>query len=438
MKPVLFFGTYALDAIHLVMIVAVLGLLVGLIWGRGEWRKERELVAERERRKDDDLVRLSTELSDSQQACRTKEEVARQAEVNLARLEAKFAAQEEKFNEMAQGAVREAHSQFLQRADERFEKLMEPIAKNFSEFKTRVDTIEKVRTKDKTLIEEQVKSIGENLLRNTTETGKLVTALSTPQRGGRWGEMTLRNVMEQAGLSKHCDFDEQVTDHTETGRQRPDAVIHLPGDRQIVVDAKVSLADYLEASSTTDQLARADAMKRHAASVLRHVNSLASKSYQSNLDSRVDFVAMFIPGENFFSAALEYNPDLLETAYAKNIIITTPSTLIGLAKTVGYVWRQEKQAENAKEAAKLGSELYDRLAAMGNHFDKLGKSLNATVESFNKMHASFDTRIFPTARKFKQLEIAPPNKTVTEPLQLEAKARLPAPDSEFKLGDEAA
>lgn len=438
MKPVLFFGNYAMDAIHIGLFLGLLALGIGLIWALGEWRKERELMAEREDRATETLGRLTQDLEASHQTARTQEEVARQAEINLARAEAKFAAQEEKFNEMAQGAVREAHTQFLQRADERFEKLVEPIAKNFSEFKTRVETIEKVRTKDKTLIEQQVKSIGESLMRNTAETGKLVTALSTPKGGGRWGEMTLRNVMEQAGLSAHCDFNEQVTDHTEDGRQRPDAIIYLPGDRQIVVDSKVSLVDYLEASSTTDPAVKVAALKRHAANVARHVNTLASKSYQSNLDSRVDFVAMFIPGENFFSAALEHNSELLETAYAKNVIITTPSTLIGLAKTVGYVWRQEKQAENAKLAARLGGELYERLVAMGNHFDKLGKSLNASVDSFNKMHASFDTRIFPSARKFKDLEIAPPNKTLSEPLKLEAKARLPASDSEFTFDDEAA
>ena len=239
--------------------------------------------------------------------------------------------------------------------------------------------------------------------------------------------MTLRNVMEQAGLSSHCDFDEQVHDATEEGHQRPDAVIFLPGERQIVVDAKVSLDAYMAATSAETPEQRALHLKAHAASVQRHVKALASKRYQAHLDARVDFVAMFIPGENFFAAALEHAPDLLERAYASNVIITTPSTLIGLAKTVSYVWRQERMTENAREAARLGQELYERIATMAGHVEKLGKSLNGAVESFNKMNGSLDRRVLPTMRKFEELSIAPPDKSLPDLKPVESRAEAVSP-----------
>ena len=234
--------------------------------------------------------------------------------------------------------------------------------------------------------------------------------------------MTLRNVMEQAGLSAHCDFNEQVTDQTEDGHQRPDAVIHLPGGRQIVVDSKVSLEAYMAAASAEDPTQRNIHLKSHATNVQRHVDTLASKRYQANLDERVDFVAMFIPGENFFAAALEHAPDLLERAYSRNVIVTTPSTLIGLAKTVAYVWRQEKMTENAREAAQLGQQLYERIATMAGHIEKLGKSLNTSVGHFNSMNSSLDKRVMPTMRKFEDLSIAPPDKPMPEPKRVEVTA----------------
>ena len=299
---------------------------------------------------------------------------------------------------------------------------MKPIGENFDEFKKRVTEIEKVRAKDKSAIKEQVEAIGKSLMLNTAETGKLVNALTAPKGGGRWGEMTLRNVMEQAGLSGHCDFNEQVSDQTEEGRQRPDAVIHLPGGRQIVIDSKVSLDAYMNAVSVGDPQQRALHLKSHATSVQRHIDTLASKNYQSNLDERVDFVAMFIPGENFFAAALEHAPNLLERAYSKNVIVTTPSTLIGLAKTVSYVWRQEKMAQNAREAAKLGEELYRRMATMSEHMERLGKALNSSVSHFNSVNSSFDKRVLPTMRRFEELSIAPPDKQIAEPKRIESTA----------------
>lgn len=422
MDPIIQIGETGLDLIHLIVIVAALGL------GAALYRLNEQHTQEKARREE-----LETDLDHSEQELKTHRLKAEEAQLMLAQLKGQTDKQREDFTTLAQQVMKQAQSQFVEMADETFKKhregakgelseLMKPIGKNFDEFKKRVSDIEKVRAEDKSAIQQQVKAIGESLHRNTAETGKLVNALTAPKGGGRWGEMTLRNVMEQAGLSSHCDFNEQVNDETEDGRQRPDAVIHLPGERQIVVDSKVSLEAYMAAASAEDPTQRKVHLKSHAANVQRHVDGLASKRYQANLDERVDFVAMFIPGENFFAAALEQAPDLLERAYSKNVIVTTPSTLIGLAKTVAYVWRQEKMTENAREAAQLGQQLYERIAKMAEHIEKLGKSLNTSVGHFNAMNSSLDKRVMPTMKRFQELSIAPPDKPMPEPKRIELTA----------------
>ena len=415
MKPIIQIGETGLDVIHLIAIVLAIGLAAAVYRLNELYGRERQARTEAEQ----DLIRDRM--------------AAEAAKLELAELKGQTTKQREEFTALAQQVMKQAQAQFVEMADETFKKhregakgelkeLMQPIDKNFTEFKKRVADIEKVRAEDKSAIQQQVKAIGESLHRNTAETGKLVNALTAPKGGGRWGEMTLRNVMEQAGLSVHCDFDEQVNDQTEDGRQRPDAVIHLPGGRQIVVDSKVSLEAYMAAASAEDPTQRNLHLKTHATNVQRHVDTLASKRYQANLDERVDFVAMFIPGENFFAAALEFAPDLLERAYSRDVIVTTPSTLIGLAKTVAYVWRQEKMTQNAREAAQLGQQLYERIAKMAEHIEKLGKALNSSVGHFNAMNSSLDKRVMPTMRKFEELSIAPPDKPMPEPERIETTA----------------
>lgn len=422
MEPIIQMGETGLDLIHLIAIVIALGLAAAL------YRLNTQHQQEKARREE-----LEADLTHTEQALNTQRAMAEESKLQLAELRGQTAKSREAFSEIARGVMQQTQAQFMQLADETFKKhregakgelneLMKPIGENFTEFKKRVADIEKVRAEDKSAIQQQVKAIGESLHRNTAETGKLVNALTAPKGGGRWGEMTLRNVMEQAGLSGHCDFDEQVNDETEEGRQRPDAVIHLPGERQIVVDSKVSLEAYMAAANADDPTQRSLHLKTHATNVQRHVDTLASKRYQANLDERVDFVAMFIPGENFFAAALEYAPDLLERAYSKNVIVTTPSTLIGLAKTVAYVWRQEKMTQNAREAAQLGQQLYERIAKMAEHIEKLGKSLNTSVGHFNAMNSSLDKRVMPTMKRFQDLSIAPPDKAMPEPKRIEVTA----------------
>ena len=434
MTPIVTIGSAGFDIVHIVLLLSVLGLgffAYALMGRAGLSRRE--------------LTRAEEDLADTKQALHTKSEVARQAEIALAEVRARSEDDERKFADLAQNVLQRANTMFLERADETFKRhregaqgelkeLMKPIGENFDAFKKRVDDLEKVRTEDKSLLSEQVKAIGESLHRNTAETGKLVNALTAPKGGGRWGEMTLRNVMEQAGLSAHCDFSEQVHDETEEGRQRPDAIIRLPGDRQIVIDSKVSLASYMAAVDSEDPAQKILHLKAHATSVQRHVNTLASKDYQSNLGNRFDYIAMFIPGENFFAAALQEAPDLIEKAMSRQVIVTTPTTLIALAKTVAHLWRQHHQNENAMAAAELGAELYGRMGVMLGHIEKLGKTLNGSVDHFNSAMGSFDKRVLPTLRKFEDMEIAPPNKALAEPKQIENRANTPEPTGELDFG----
>jgi DNA recombination protein RmuC len=408
-------GPAGFDLLHVGLALALTGLAVYL------WQARQRAGFERE-----ELMRL-------RQREQALEAVARDAELKLAETKARSEADEARFAQMAQNILAQANEQFLQLANETFTRhregaqshireLVKPIGVSLEEFAKRVGELEKVRVEDRSALQTQVLAIGESLQRNTQETSRLVTALSAPKGGGRWGEMTLRNVMEQAGLSEHCDFAEQVNDQGEAGRQRPDAVIRLPGDRQIVVDAKVSLDAYLAAHAATDPAQADMQLKAHAASVQRHVQTLASKEYQTNLGNRFDYVVMFIPGENFFAEALKHAPDLIEKAMNKSVIVTTPTTLIALARTVAHLWRQHHQNENAKAAAEEAMTLYTRIGKVLEHMDKLGKQLNGSVEAYNKMVGSVETRVLPSLRKLESLKITSQEAAPDDPQLLDKRA----------------
>ncbi len=439
MKTIVQIGSVGLDGLHLGFFALALGALVWLYIYSNRIKQER--------------VALDLQLENLQntaQEAKTQRLRAEEAEKQVAAAGALEAKTKEQFATLAQDVLAKSQNQFMALANETFakhkqgakgdlEKLMEPIGENFAEFKKRVEAIEKVRAEDRSAIGEQIKAMATDLERNRNATSKLVTALSAPKGGGRWGEMTLRNVMEHAGLSAHCDFSEQVNDLTDEDKVfRPDVIIRLPGDREIVVDSKVSINDYLKAVDEADPALRTAHLKAHARSVKAHITKLASKSYQGNATERVDFVAMFIPGENFYAAALEQMPDLMDYAASKQVIVTTPSTLLALAKAVSYGWRQEQASENAREAAELGRQLYERLVTMGNHIEKLGKSLNTTVDTYNKMSRSLETRVLPSARKFQELSIAPPDKVIPHTDTIEVRAALPDRTGELDFEDSAA
>ncbi len=434
MSDIVRVGATGLDLVHLLLAFAA--LVLGFLLMRA--RQARAL----------DVQRLNLELGNArgditeasaraialEQQARTAEARARESELGLAQALARSEGDEHRFADLAQTVMQRANQQFLQLANETFEKhkegaagqlneLITPIRTNLETFSQKVAEIEKERVTDKSTLQEQVKAISENLKQNATETSRLVHALSTPKGGGRWGELSLRNVLEQAGLSAHCDFSEQVSTTSEDGRHRPDAILHLPGGRNIIIDAKVSIDAYLEASNADDPARRDAAMKAHAASVTRHVQQLSSKEYQARLGDSFDFVVMFIPGESMFAAALEYAPDLIQKSMSRNIIVTTPTTLIALALTVAHSWRQHAMSANAMEAAELGAELYTRMRKMLEHMEKLGRSLNSSVDTFNALLGSVDRKVLPQLRRFEDLSIAPPDKSLPELTTIDARAR---------------
>jgi len=240
------------------------------------------------------------------------------------------------------------------------------------------------------------------------ETASLSTALRKPQVRGRWGELHLRRVVEIAGLVDRCDFVEQQSTATDEGLLRPDLVVHLAGGKQVVVDSKVPLDAFLDASSTdpADEEERLQHLRRHARQLRQHVDGLAAKSYWRALPATPEFVVLFVPGEAFLSAALEAQPSLIEYAADRQVVLATPTTLIALLRTVAYAWTQQTLADKAREIHELGRDLHDRLGTMGSHLDRLGRSLTGAVSAYNRAIGSLETRVLVSARRFSELGVA--------------------------------
>jgi DNA recombination protein RmuC len=238
------------------------------------------------------------------------------------------------------------------------------------------------------------------------ETATLSTALRRPQVRGRWGELHLRRVVELAGLVDRCDFDEQLSTTDEDGTRRPDLVVHLAGDKHIVVDAKVPLDAFLDATGADSDEQRAQHLTRHARQLRAHVDALSGKAYWRTVRSTPEFVVLFVPGEPFLSAALEAEPALLEYAADRGVVLATPSTLIALLRTVAYAWTQETLSEKTREIHDLGRELYERLTTMSGHLDRLGRSLNGAVSSYNRAIGSLENRVLVSARRFNDLGVS--------------------------------
>jgi DNA recombination protein RmuC len=327
------------------------------------------------------------------------------------------------FHEIANKLLGDARKSFLEQAGEKFTQAVSPVETLLKTYQEKLQTIEKERVDHYAGLREAVELVrtGQGQVRD--ETRSLVNALrASPKARGRWGEQSLKNVLEQAGLSPFADFLTEVSVDTDDGRLRPDVIVRLPGGRKLVIDAKCSLNAYLDACDEVDEEKRAACFRAHVASMRTHAQQLGSKAYWAQFGDAADYVIMYIPGEHFLAAALEQDPSLWDWAFERRVLLATPTNLVAIAKTVASIWRQEKLAEAAQEIATLGKELHSRLATMNEHMTRVGKNLSTANSAYNQMVGSFESQVLTQAKRFETLG-AGSAKTLDTPPMVEVAPR---------------
>lgn len=390
-------------AVGLAAGVLLAGLVGWLYYRRFRRRTREEVTALEMRIKTQDALQLERESAfevASGRLARAFSELANQS----------LRANSESFLRLAEqnlGVQQEKAKRELSERERAVENLVKPIREALQQSQRQISELEKARSEAYGSIRSQLEAmqIGQQSL--AQETQNLVNALRRPQVRGRWGEMTLRRLVELAGMVEHCDFQEQVHTSTEDKTIRPDMIVRMPDNRQLVVDVKTPLEAYLEAVEARDDAQRQLGLKRHARNVRDHVRILASKTYWEQYSQSPEFVILFIPGDQFLSAALNEDPDLIEYALSRQIILATPTSFIALLKAVAYGWRQLALADNAEEIRRLAEDLYGRLTAFVGHLNRVGKQFASSIESYNRAVGSLERMVLPGARKFVELGIRP-------------------------------
>ena len=399
-------------AVLIAVLMLAAGVVIGLLVGRSRAREE--------------LARLSATLEAERSAALAREESQARGEARLREAFDSLACDalkrnNEAFAELAAAKLATAKATAdgdLAQRQQAIEGMVAPMRESLDRVQHQLNSVERERAGSYSKLLEQVAMMRTTSEQLQQETTQLVTALRAPQVRGRWGEMQLERAVEAAGMTEHIDYVTQATVAGPDGRVRPDLVVQLVGGKSVVVDSKVAFAGYLEAMEAKDEATRNARLRAHARHLRDHIDALGAKSYWAHFTPSPEFVVCFVPADAFLDAALREEPALLERAFDQNVVVATPSTLVALLRTVAYTWRQEALAANAAEVHRLGRELYQRLSTMGGHIDKLGRSLNNAVGSYNQTVSSLESRVLVTARKMIDLKVVEPSDAIEAPKQV--------------------
>jgi len=447
------------DTSFVVIALVLLAAGLGAGWLLGSRRSLAELAIANERARQ--LPELHAQLEAVRNNC--AEAQTECARLNAAQAEREKAFEERltelresrealsaQFSEIGGKLLGEAQKHFLERADARFNQagekneeklkaLLQPVEATLKRYEEGLKAVEKERVDHYAGLREAVELVRTGQTQVRDEAARLVNALrASPKARGRWGEQSLKNVLENAGLSAYADFQSEVSVEGLDGRLRPDVVVRLPGGRKLIIDAKCSLTAFLDANEAADETVRASFLKAHAVSLKTHVTQLSSKNYWEQFGDAADYVVMYIPGEHFLFAALEQDEGLWEWAFERRVLLATPTNLVAIAKTVANIWRQERLVDEARKVDALGKELHERLAVAAGHLKRVGGGLNSAVENYNKFVASFEGRVLVSARRFRDLSVGTGAKEIEAIESVDALAREPLADALLPPQAEAA